>query len=913
MAVRRREKQRFDYKTTVYAVAVGVVTNLATGQAAGWPHWLQPVVAYAWLLGVLLLAGLGVAWARERWGRVRAVPRWDGVGGDDNPYPGLSAYRQERAGVFAGRDQERSALVERVATTSELRLRFVPVVGPSGAGKSSLVLGGLLPQLDRNRWKVLTDVSPGSDGLSALAAALDVGLGAAASRVSEQPKVGADDLALGPVLARLARLRGSADALLVVVDQLEELATLHTEQERVRFMALLACLVRLDRRLVVVATVRSEYLGVFQQGPGAELFTFPFMVHVMGRDQLRQVIEKPAEQTDTTLAARLVDDILADADATGGGDVLPLLSCYLSDLYARRGGDHHITREHYRTAGTVFDVINRRAALAVADTSLPLRQCLDVLMAFVSLTEVGAKPTRQLVAAADLDSRARTVVEAFVTQRLITSDVRAGTPVYEIAHEALLRRWDAMRAHIDAHAVMLSRATELGALAAAWRNAGHSPDYLVDGRRLRELDAALGRLVLPEDSRRYLTAAVERDCELREARADAAARTALATLATDPHLALAMAYAICSELAATSAARYALKITVPAEEVLAWQKVGYVHAMAFDPEGLLAIGFDDNTVRVCNRQGQLLHVLTGHTDDVLAVAFDTDGRLATGSLDRTVRVWDRQGRLLRTLTGHTGGVLAVAFDTDGRLATGSSDHTTRIWDRHGQLLHTLKGHTGVVAAVAFATDGRLATSSHDRTTRIWDRQGRLLHILKGHTDNVKSVAFDTDGRLATGSIDDTVRVWDRQGQLLHTLTGHTHSVLAVAFDTEGRLATGSSDRTVRIWDQQGHLLHSLTGHTDNVTAVAFDTEGRLATGSADKSVRFWGQGGEALAVLRGSPLATLAAALYEASTITGVVSPQLLSFHLPATAVAVAFDADGRLATGSSDRTVRIWDRQGQL
>jgi WD40 repeat protein len=64
------------------------------------------------------------------------------------------------------------------------------------------------------------------------------------------------------------------------------------------------------------------------------------------------------------------------------------------------------------------------------------------------------------------------------------------------------------------------------------------------------------------------------------------------------------------------------------------------------------------------------------------VAFSPDGlTLATACRDKTAWLWDvASGQMISILTAHTDFVRAVAFSPDGAtLATASDDQTTRLW------------------------------------------------------------------------------------------------------------------------------------------------------------------------------------------------------------------------------------------
>ena len=118
----------------------------------------------------------------------------------------------------------------------------------------------------------------------------------------------------------------------------------------------------------------------------------------------------------------------------------------------------------------------------------------------------------------------------------------------------------------------------------------------------------------------------------------------------------------------------------------------------------------------------LLRTLSGHASTVNALAVLPDGRLASGADDRTIKLWDpASGQLQATLEGHSNWVRALAVLPDGRLASGGDDRTIKLWDpASGQLQATLEGHSDWVRALAVLPDGRLASGADDRTIKLWD-------------------------------------------------------------------------------------------------------------------------------------------------------------------------------------------------
>ncbi|OKH32716.1 hypothetical protein NIES2119_25150 [[Phormidium ambiguum] IAM M-71] len=355
-------------------------------------------------------------------------------------------------------------------------------------------------------------------------------------------------------------------------------------------------------------------------------------------------------------------------------------------------------------------------------------------------------------------------------------------------------------------------------------------------------------------------------------------------------------------------------------------------AFSFDSQ-LLATCDTDCNVRIWEvKSGKLLVICQGHNNWVRFVVFSPDGKtLASCGADCTVKLWNVQdGVCIKTFVGHQHEVFAVAYSPDGqRLASASGDRTIKLWDiRDGHCLQTLTGHTDWVRSVAFSPDGKiLASAGADRTIRLWEvgdgeqgsrgaeeqggrgagEQGSRgaggksdnSKLLTGHTGWVRSVVFSPDGEvLASASSDRTIKLWDYQtGECLRTYTGHQGSVYSIAFSPTGDLiVSGSGDRTVKFWDcYNDNCVKTLYGQTNEVCCVAFSPdEQTIACVSLDQTVRLWNyQSGHCLKSWYGNTDWALPVSF----------SPIPPSPLTKGGAVQI-------LASGSNDKTVKLWDWQ---
>jgi WD40 repeat protein len=368
-----------------------------------------------------------------------------------------------------------------------------------------------------------------------------------------------------------------------------------------------------------------------------------------------------------------------------------------------------------------------------------------------------------------------------------------------------------------------------------------------------------------------------------------------------------------------------------------------IYSVAFSGSGQLLLSGGGNNfggdykLRLWNvATGALLRVFVGHTWKVTSVAITADGLTAlSGSRDGKAILWDTAtGRSLRVFKGEKGSeITSVAFSSDGRrVLVGFEDgKDARVFDaRTGALLKTFRGHSAGVTSVAFSADGRrIVTGSRDFTAMLWDvASGKALRVFKGHTSQVTSVAFSPDGRIVvSGEIlpDPTIKFWDAMdGRVLATFRGHTSNIESISFSPDGAVVfSADADGLVKQWNVARRVLErSFKLPGTEINALAVSPNGKsLAVAGADL---------ELLNALDGDRIRRFGAETYSASSVafspdgtrfvaggsdaaislydarTGNLLRRFLGHS--GSINAVVFSPDGRIASGSTDETVKIWD-----
>jgi WD40 repeat protein len=865
------------------------------------------------------------------------------------PYRGLEPVDFADAGVFFGRDAD---LVRARDLLADLResggRKLLVILGASGAGKSSFLRAGLLPRLSRDdrNFLVLPIVRPrgaplwGEEGLLASLEAAFRAAGATLSRSVLRRELETGGEAFARRLAELLALRSAGlpveakrPTLVLPLDQAEELFSSvrggEGGDEPLLFLTRVAELLRHGPEVLVLATIRSDVYGPLQvSAPLAGLSQVPFNLPPLFLASYREVIEGPAERVSEAgrplvVEPALTEALLADSE---GLDALPLLGFTLERLYLEYGGDGELALVDYGALGGVRGSIEAAVAEAFANPEAAPRIPADpaarealLKKVFVphlmGVNEANGEPLRRTALLATLPAEATGLVERLVGRRLMVVGQEAGEEGarVEVAHEALLRHWPALRRWHDQESGALRTQQEVARAAAGWEENQRAADWLVHrGARLAEAEAVARRenfgASFAGTPRDYLEA-----CRQAEEAARAEAQRRLDRQRRQQR---AIGFLLLALLAIT---------LVGGIWVLAGRR-----ELSRQRSSLLAVsgqeafdkGFYDSALRIAvlaNRGTWLepvsvdAEILLGraayfsnqeaalHDSDFPKVKsdFSPDGKwIATIDAHGETRLWHREaGGAWHAESLEGAGRIYFSPDGGWLLAPSAQGEAARIWrlEAPGQWV---AGETTELLPAGFellelAPRGRLVTSSPDNHVFYWRRDeagGWRSAQLEGHSRRITGAAVSPSGELvATSSEDGAVRLFSRasDGRFVgEKLIELASAFWTVEFSTDGsRLVAAAQAGDAYLWSResaggwrQERLSHPGLGL---LSAATFSPEGRsVLTDSRDGKVRIWTRGVEGG---------------WEERVLEGTSAEISSAFFSPDGRQVVAADADGAI------------------
>ncbi|MBN8636497.1 MAG: protein kinase, partial [Anaerolineae bacterium] len=659
----------------------------------------------------------------------------------ENPYKGLRAFKSADYADYFGQEKLIDKLVKRLSETGEQH-RFLAVIGPSGSGKSSLVKAGLIPALWRGavpgseHWYI-AEMLPSSHPLDEL----EVALTRIAATQAHHVRDHLERDARGLIRAAQIVLPEEGD-LLLVIDQFEEVFTLlDDERARSHFLDLIHAAVTEPRsRVRVVITLRADFYDRPLQYPdfGELVRSRMETILPLSAEGLERAIARPAARVGVTYETGLIPSIIQEIHYQPGA--LPLLQYALTELFEQRQSQV-ITHENYRALGKISGALAKRADeiyLELTPTQQSAAQ--QMFLRLVTLGE-GVEDTRrrtlrtELIAIAADAEVMDDLIDTFAAYRLLSlaHDPATRAPTVEVAHEAILREWERLRAWLNASRHEIRSQRQLAAAVADWSAAHNDTSFLLRGARLEQFEkwAASTTLALTPEERAYLDASLaqrqqeqtdEQERQAREQRLERRSRNFLRGLV----IMLALAF-----IGVTIFALFALDRETQIQGAYATSQANLTRAereAEVNHSLVLANAAEDEQATGSTELALMLALEAYHIPDPPAEA------------ERVLRAVADEPGSRAVLTALTSPVKAVAVSPDSRvgLSAGCAD-----WQGEtciaGEIvlfdvqttteLQRWHGHTAAITSALFTPDGRgVWSASADGSLALWNIDGgRIVH------------------------------------------------------------------------------------------------------------------------------------------------------------------------------------------
>jgi WD40 repeat protein len=363
--------------------------------------------------------------------------------------------------------------------------------------------------------------------------------------------------------------------------------------------------------------------------------------------------------------------------------------------------------------------------------------------------------------------------------------------------------------------------------------------------------------------------------------------------------------------------------------------------VCFSPDGksIAVRTYTSNVILLLDAaNGNQLKSFSGHSGSVRSINFSPDGKyLLSGGTDATIRLWNvASGKEIKQLIGHSSSLITALFSPDGKnIISSSRDETIRLWSAaSGKEIRRLERVCRAFYSAAFSPSGdHIISVSNDNFLRLWDVQsGKQIKSFQGNTDKVFTAMFSPDGKyIVSSAVNNGIILLDAlSGKKIKTFSGHTDFISSAVFTPDSKnIVSGSNDKTIRIWDvSSGRELQKFAVQNTGIISVSVSPDGQyivscgFGNGESRTHMKLWSiSTGKEILEYKGYSAETAASFSPDSKFVISRKSRVAAAFIITKEVYDRAFHGhtdrvnsvhcspDGKkIVTGSSDRTVRLWD-----